>query len=47
LDRRLARDVGVKVHVDNEPLTCVARGAGRLLDRLSDLPEKEHPRYRR
>jgi rod shape-determining protein MreB len=40
LDRRLTRDVGVNVHVDNEPLSCVARGAGILLDRLSELPRR-------
>src|SRR5437016_1217844 len=38
MDRRLSRDVGVNVRVDNEPLSCVARGAGILLDRLSQLP---------
>ena len=38
LDRRLSRDVGANVRVDNEPLSCVARGAGLLLDRLSQLP---------
>jgi rod shape-determining protein MreB and related proteins len=38
LDRRISRDVGVAVRVDNEPLSCVARGAGILLDRLSQLP---------
>jgi rod shape-determining protein MreB len=47
LDRRLSRDVGVAVRVDNEPLTCVARGAGILLDRLSDLPDREPRRFRR
>jgi rod shape-determining protein MreB len=41
LDRRLARDVGVRVWVDNEPLTSVVRGAGILLDRLSELPTRE------
>ena len=46
LDRRLSRDVGVAVWVDNEPLTCVARGAGILLDRLSELPTKERRRFR-
>jgi rod shape-determining protein MreB and related proteins len=47
LDRRLSRDVGVAVRVDNEPLTCVARGAGILLDRLSDPPDREPRRFRR
>jgi len=47
LDRRLSRDVGVAVHVDNEPLSCVARGAGILLDRLSELPAKQRRRFRR
>ena len=38
LDRRISRDVGVAVRVDNEPLSCVARGAGILLDRVSQHP---------
>jgi rod shape-determining protein MreB len=33
VDRRLARDVGVVVLVDPEPLSCVVRGAGMLLER--------------
>jgi rod shape-determining protein MreB and related proteins len=45
-DRRLSRDVGVNVRVDNEPLSCVARGAGILLDRLAELPKPEPRRFR-
>jgi rod shape-determining protein MreB len=47
LDRRIARDVGVAVMVDNEPLSCVARGAGILLDRLAQLPAEGRQRPRR
>ena len=39
LDRRLSREVGVNVTVDSEPLSCVARGAGILLDRLPREPK--------
>jgi rod shape-determining protein MreB len=46
IDRRLSRDVGVAVRVDNEPLSCVARGAGILLDRLSELPQPKPKRFR-
>jgi rod shape-determining protein MreB len=34
LDRRLAAEAGVPVRVDPEPMTCVVRGAGQLLERL-------------
>ncbi|MCA1727120.1 MAG: rod shape-determining protein [Actinobacteria bacterium] len=34
LDRRIQEETGVQVHVDPEPLSCVARGAGILLERL-------------
>ena len=36
LDRVLARHTGLPVHVADDPITCVARGTGRVLDRLSD-----------
>jgi rod shape-determining protein MreB len=32
LDKRLEKDLGVSVRLDPEPMTCVARGAGMLLD---------------
>jgi rod shape-determining protein MreB and related proteins len=34
LDERIAEETGVAVFVDPEPLSCVARGAGALLERL-------------
>ena len=34
MDRRIREETGVEVHVDPEPLSCVARGAGLLLERL-------------
>jgi rod shape-determining protein MreB len=34
LDRRLARETGVPVKLDPEPLSCVVRGAGILLERV-------------
>ncbi len=34
LDRLLEREIGVTVKVDPEPMTCVVRGAGMLLERL-------------
>ncbi|MFW6202264.1 MAG: rod shape-determining protein [Gemmatimonadota bacterium] len=38
LDQLLAHETNLPIHVDEEPLTCVVRGAGRILDDL--------PRYR-
>ncbi len=38
LDKLLNEETGLAIHVDEEPLTCVVRGAGRILDDL--------PRYR-
>jgi rod shape-determining protein MreB and related proteins len=32
LDVRIARETNLPIHVDEEPLTCVVRGAGRILD---------------
>ncbi len=32
LDRILAQETGLPIHVDDEPLTCVVRGAGMVLD---------------
>ena len=34
LDERIAEETGIDVFVDPEPLSCVARGAGLLLERL-------------
>lgn len=36
LDQLLAQETGLPIHMDEEPLTCVVRGAGRILD---DLPK--------
>ena len=35
LDRLLAEETNLPIHVDEEPLTCVVRGAGRILDDLA------------
>ncbi len=32
LDQLIARDTHLPIHIDQEPLTCVVRGAGRVLD---------------
>jgi rod shape-determining protein MreB len=32
LDRLIAAETNLPIHVDEEPLTCVVRGAGRILD---------------
>jgi rod shape-determining protein MreB len=32
LDELLREETGLPIHVDEEPLTCVVRGAGRILD---------------
>lgn len=32
LDRLLQHETNLPIHVDDEPLTCVVRGAGRILD---------------
>ncbi|MFQ5889245.1 MAG: rod shape-determining protein [Gemmatimonadota bacterium] len=34
LDRLLREETGLPIHVDEEPLTCVVRGSGRILDDL-------------
>ena len=34
LDRLLSHETNLPIHVDEEPLTCVVRGAGRILDDL-------------
>ncbi len=38
LDQLLANETNLPIHVDEDPLTCVVRGAGRILDDM--------PRYR-
>jgi len=35
LDRLLQHETNLPIHLDEEPLTCVVRGAGRILDDLS------------
>ena len=32
LDLMLAQETGLPIHVDEDPLTCVVRGTGRILD---------------
>ena len=32
LDQLLAQETGLPIHVDEDPLTCVVRGTGRILD---------------
>jgi rod shape-determining protein MreB len=32
LDQLLGEDTGLSIHVDDEPLSCVVRGAGMVLD---------------
>ena len=36
LDRLVQHETNLPIHVDEEPLTCVVRGAGRILD---DVPK--------
>jgi len=35
LDKLLKHETNLPIHVDEEPLTCVVRGAGRILDDLT------------
>jgi rod shape-determining protein MreB len=32
LDVLLTQETGLPIHVDEDPLTCVVRGTGRILD---------------
>jgi rod shape-determining protein MreB and related proteins len=32
LDQLLSQETGLPIHVDEDPLTCVVRGTGRILD---------------
>jgi rod shape-determining protein MreB len=43
LARRLAAETTVRVRVDPEPMTCVVRGAGILLERLRMGPPRLSP----
>ena len=36
LDRRIAEATQMPVHIADDPLTCVCRGAGRVLEELDD-----------
>ena len=35
LDKLLKHETNLPIHVDEEPLTCVVRGAGRILDDMT------------
>ena len=35
LDRLIALETNLPIHVDEEPMTCVVRGSGRILDEFS------------
>jgi rod shape-determining protein MreB len=37
LDRRLHQETGIPVHLAEDPLTCVALGAGRMVEDISLL----------
>ena len=39
LDRLVARETHMPVHLANDPLTCVVRGAGMVLEHLDTLGE--------
>ncbi len=32
LDVLLSQETGLPIHIDEDPLTCVVRGTGRILD---------------
>jgi rod shape-determining protein MreB len=32
LDQLIAQETGLPIHIDEDPLTCVVRGTGRILD---------------
>jgi rod shape-determining protein MreB and related proteins len=40
LDRRIAAETKMPVHIADDPLSCVARGAGRMVEKFDD------PKYR-
>ncbi len=35
LDRLLEHETNLPIHVDEDPLTCVVRGCGRVLDDIN------------
>ncbi len=35
LDELLRTETGLQIHVDQEPLTCVVRGTGRILEDMT------------
>ena len=39
LDRRLEAEIGIPVHVSDDPLACVANGCGRALEQIDALAE--------
>lgn len=39
IDRLIAEETGMQVHVAEDPLSCVAIGTGRMLDMIHDDPE--------
>ncbi len=39
LDRLLAQETGMPVHIANDPLSCVAMGAGKYLDEVHNNPQ--------
>jgi rod shape-determining protein MreB len=39
IDRLIAEETGMTVHVAPDPLSCVAIGTGRMLDMIHDDPE--------
>jgi rod shape-determining protein MreB len=36
IDRLVAEETGLPVHIADDPLTCVARGGGSILEQLDD-----------
>ena len=47
LDRRVAEATQMPVHVADDPLTCVARGTGKVLEELDACPAPWSPRRTR
>lgn len=37
IDRRITREINIKAQIAEDPLTCVARGAGRILEDYNNL----------
>ena len=40
LDVLLQQETGLPIHVDEDPLTCVVRGTGRILDDFEKYPQR-------